>query len=97
MPTAHATRSTQPDLARLRRRIARDLPFLDFVACRVRSLVFNDPGIRAGFRPHYSGGRVEILLERALTRIRLVHLRASQCLKPGAAVMLPRGCTARML
>jgi S-adenosylmethionine:tRNA ribosyltransferase-isomerase len=41
---------------------------------------------------------VEILLERALTaNTALVHLRASKGLKPGAAVMLPGGCTARML
>jgi S-adenosylmethionine:tRNA ribosyltransferase-isomerase len=45
-----------------------------------------------------SGGRVEILLERALSaRTALVHLRASKGLKQGAAVHLPGGETARML
>ena len=45
-----------------------------------------------------SGGRVEILLERALTETTaLVHLRASKGLRQDAPVHLPGGHTARML
>ena len=63
-------------------------------------LVFNDtrviPARVFGFKD--SGGRVEILLERALTATTaLVHLRASKGLKPDAVVRLPGGHCARML
>ena len=45
-----------------------------------------------------SGGKIEILLERALgPTIALVHARASKGLKAGARVSLPGGATARML
>jgi S-adenosylmethionine:tRNA ribosyltransferase-isomerase len=63
-------------------------------------LVFNDTRVIPArvFGLKESGGRVEILLERALTaNTALVHLRASKGLKLGAAVSLPGGCTARML
>jgi len=63
-------------------------------------LVFNDTRVIAAriFGRKESGGRVEILLERALTaRTALVHLRASKGLKEGAAVQLPGGESAHML
>ena len=63
-------------------------------------LVFNDtrviPARLHGVKE--SGGKVEILLERALdANTALVHARASKGLKPGAVVTLPGGCRARML
>jgi len=75
----------------------RDLPSL---LSPLDLLVFNDtrvlPARVFGFKD--SGGRVEILLERALTaNTALVHLRASKGLKPGAVVRLPGGHTATML
>jgi S-adenosylmethionine:tRNA ribosyltransferase-isomerase len=80
----------------------RDLEFRDFPSLLSPSdlLVFNDtrviPARVLGLKE--SGGRVEILLERALTaNTALVHLRASKGLKVGAAVQLPGGHTARML
>jgi S-adenosylmethionine:tRNA ribosyltransferase-isomerase len=80
----------------------RDLQFRDFPSLLSPAdlLVFNDtrviPARVFGFKE--SGGRVEILLERALTAdTALVHLRASKGLKLGAAVRLPGGCIARML
>jgi len=80
----------------------RDLEFRDFPSLLESAdlLVFNDTRVipARAFGLKESGGRVEILLERALTaNTALVHLRASKGLKPGAAVMLPGGCTARML
>jgi S-adenosylmethionine:tRNA ribosyltransferase-isomerase len=63
-------------------------------------LVFNDTRVIPArvFGLKESGGRVEILLERALTaNTALVHLRASKGLKPGAVVKLPGGHTAKML
>jgi S-adenosylmethionine:tRNA ribosyltransferase-isomerase len=80
----------------------RDLQFRDFPSLLKSAdlLVFNDTRVipARAFGLKESGGRVEILLERALTaNTALVHLRASKGLKPGAAVMLPGGCTARML
>ena len=80
----------------------RDLQFRDFPSLLKSAdlLVFNDTRVipARAFGLKESGGRVEILLERALTATTaLVHLRASKGLKPGAAVMLPGGCTARML
>jgi S-adenosylmethionine:tRNA ribosyltransferase-isomerase len=80
----------------------RDLQFRDFPSL-LRSadlLVFNDTRVIPArvFGLKESGGRVEILLERALTaNTALVHLRASKGLKVGAAVQLPGGHTARML
>jgi S-adenosylmethionine:tRNA ribosyltransferase-isomerase len=63
-------------------------------------LVFNDTRVVPA-RVHGtkdSGGKIEILLERALdARTALVHARASKGLKPGARVRLPGGQTARML
>jgi S-adenosylmethionine:tRNA ribosyltransferase-isomerase len=80
----------------------RDLQFRDFPSLLKSAdlLVFNDTRVipARAFGLKESGGRVEILLERALTaNTALVHLRASKGLKPGAAVMLPGGSTARML
>jgi S-adenosylmethionine:tRNA ribosyltransferase-isomerase len=63
-------------------------------------LVFNDTRVIPArvFGVKESGGRVEILLERALTdNTALVHLKASKGLKVDAAVKLPGGHTARML
>jgi len=63
-------------------------------------LVFNDTRVVPA-RIHgvkESGGRIEILLERALDRTTaLVHARASKALKAGALVLLPGGASARML
>jgi S-adenosylmethionine:tRNA ribosyltransferase-isomerase len=63
-------------------------------------LVFNDTRVIPA-RVHGvkdSGGRVEILLERALdATTALVHTRASKGLRPGATVALPGGHTARMM
>jgi S-adenosylmethionine:tRNA ribosyltransferase-isomerase len=63
-------------------------------------LIFNDTRVIPArvFGVKESGGRVEILLERALTAdTALVHLKASKGLKMGAAVQLPGGHIARML
>ena len=80
----------------------RDLQFRDFPSLLKPAdlLVFNDtrviPARAFGFQE--SGGRVEILLERALTAdTALVQLRASKGLKPGAAVKLAGGHSASML
>jgi S-adenosylmethionine:tRNA ribosyltransferase-isomerase len=75
----------------------RDLPSLLTAA---DLLVFNDtrvvPARVAGVKD--SGGKIEILLERALTaNTALVHARASKGLRPQASVSLPGGHTARML
>jgi len=62
-------------------------------------LIFNDTRVIPArvFGVKQSGGRVEILLERALTATTaLVQLRASKGLKADALVMLPGGHTARM-
>jgi S-adenosylmethionine:tRNA ribosyltransferase-isomerase len=80
----------------------RDLKFEDFPALLQPSdlLVFNDTRVIPArvFGSKQSGGRVEILLERALSAgTALVHLRASKGLRPGAVVMLPGGHTASML
>jgi len=80
----------------------RDLQFRDFPSLLESAdlLVFNDTRVIPArvFGIKESGGRVEILLERALTaNTALAHLRASKGLKPGAAVRLPGGCTAHML
>jgi S-adenosylmethionine:tRNA ribosyltransferase-isomerase len=63
-------------------------------------LVFNDTKVipARAFGVKDSGGRVELLLERALTpRTALVHVRASKGLREGAVVRLAGGVTARML
>jgi len=63
-------------------------------------LVFNDTRVVPA-RVHgvkESGGKIEILLERALdATTALVHARASKGLKLGAKVLLPGGATATML
>ena len=80
----------------------RDLQFRDLPALLNASdlLVFNDTRVIPArvFGVKDSGGRVEILLERAVTaNTALVQLRASKGLKPGAVVRLPGGHTARMI
>jgi S-adenosylmethionine:tRNA ribosyltransferase-isomerase len=63
-------------------------------------LVFNDTRVipARAFGVKDSGGRVELLLERALTAdTALVHVRASKGLKPGALVRLAGDETATML
>ncbi len=80
----------------------RDLVFRDFPALLNAGdlLVFNDTRVIAArvFGVKDSGGRAEILLERALTAdTALVHLRASKGLRKDAVVHLPGGQTARML
>src|SRR5579863_520258 len=80
----------------------RDLQFRDLPSLLNPDdlLVFNDTRVIAAriFGRKESGGRVEILLERALTaRTALVHLRASKGLKEGAVVRLPGGESAHML
>jgi S-adenosylmethionine:tRNA ribosyltransferase-isomerase len=79
-----------------------DLQFRDFPSLLSPAdlLVFNDTRVIPArvFGLKETGGRVEILLERALTAdTALVHLRASKGLKLGAAVRLPGGCIARLL
>jgi S-adenosylmethionine:tRNA ribosyltransferase-isomerase len=80
----------------------RDLKFRDFPGLLRPNdlLVFNDTRVIPArvFGVKDSGGRVEILLERALTATTaLVHLRASKGLREGAMVRLGGGQTARML
>jgi S-adenosylmethionine:tRNA ribosyltransferase-isomerase len=80
----------------------RDLHFRDFPSLLNPAdlLVFNDTRVIPArvFGVKESGGRVEILLERALTaNTALVHLKASKGLKLDAAVRLPGGHTASML
>jgi S-adenosylmethionine:tRNA ribosyltransferase-isomerase len=63
-------------------------------------LVFNDTRVVPArvFGTKQSGGRIEILLERALdARRAAVHVRASKGLRQGAVVELAGGCRARML
>src|ERR1700730_6097398 len=80
----------------------RDLQFRDLPSLLRPAdlLVFNDTRVVPArvFGRKDSGGRVEILLERALTaNSALVHLKASKGLKMGAAVNLPGGHTLHML
>jgi S-adenosylmethionine:tRNA ribosyltransferase-isomerase len=82
--------------------VRKDLQFRDFPSLLNAGdlLVFNDTRVIAArlFGVKDSGGRVEILLERALTTTTaLVHLRASKGLKAGAPVRLAGGQSARML
>ena len=80
----------------------RDLAFRDFPSLLTAAvlLVFNDTRVVPA-RVHGvkdSGGKIEILLERALdSNTALVHARASKGLRPGATVSLPGGATARMM
>jgi S-adenosylmethionine:tRNA ribosyltransferase-isomerase len=79
----------------------RDLQFSDFPSLLKTGdlLVFNDTRVIPArvFGAKESGGRVEILLERALTAdTALVHVRASKGLPKEALVKLPGGHTARM-
>jgi S-adenosylmethionine:tRNA ribosyltransferase-isomerase len=63
-------------------------------------LIFNDTRVLPArvFGLKDSGGRVELLLERALSAtIALAHVRASKGLKDGAMVRLAAGQSARML
>ncbi|HEY1312818.1 MAG TPA: tRNA preQ1(34) S-adenosylmethionine ribosyltransferase-isomerase QueA [Steroidobacteraceae bacterium] len=80
----------------------RDLQFRDFPSLLSRAdlLVFNDTRVIPArvFGVKESGGRVEILLEHAVTaNTALVHLRASKGLKSNAVVKLPGGHSASML
>jgi S-adenosylmethionine:tRNA ribosyltransferase-isomerase len=80
----------------------RDLKFRDFPSL-VESrdlLIFNDTRVipARAFGVKDSGGRVELLLERALSaNTALAHVRASKGLKDGAIVRLAAGASARML
>ena len=81
---------------------SRDLQFSDLpsVLNPLDLLVFNDTRVIPAriFGAKESGGRVEILLERALSaNTALVHLRASKGLAANAVVKLPGGAQARML
>src|SRR6202049_2587145 len=80
----------------------RDLQFRDFPSLLTPAdlLVFNDTRVIPArvFGVKESGGRVEILLERALSEnTALVQLKASKGLAVDALVQLPGGHTARML
>ena len=80
----------------------RDLQFHDFPSLLGAAdlLVFNDTRVIPAriFGVKESGGRVEILLEHALTaNTALVHLRASKGLRVDAVVKLPGGHTASLL
>ncbi len=82
--------------------LRQDLLFRDFpsLLCPADLLVFNDTRVIPArvFGVKESGGRVEILLERALTPdTALVQLKASKGLKTGATVKLPGGVEASML
>jgi S-adenosylmethionine:tRNA ribosyltransferase-isomerase len=79
-----------------------DRQFRDFPALLDRKdlLVFNDTRVipARAFGVKDSGGRVELLLERALTAdTALVHVRASKGLREGAAVKLAAEQSALML
>jgi S-adenosylmethionine:tRNA ribosyltransferase-isomerase len=79
-----------------------DLQFRDFprLLNAADLLVFNDTRVIPArvFGVKNSGGRVEILLERALTaHTALVHLRASKGLRRDALVRLPGGHSASLL
>src|SRR5271167_2108885 len=80
----------------------RDRQFRDFPALLNPGdlLVFNDTRVIPArvFGTKKSGGRVEILLERALTATTaLAQVRASKGLRDGATVALAAGQSARML
>ena len=100
-PTAERSASRLLTLDR-RNGAYRDLNFRDFPSL-VESrdlLIFNDTRVipARAFGVKDSGGRVELLLERALsTNSALAHVRASKGLKDGAIVRLAAGASARML
>jgi S-adenosylmethionine:tRNA ribosyltransferase-isomerase len=82
--------------------LRQDLAFRELPALLTAAdlLVFNDtrvvPARVHGFKE--SGGRIEILLERAASsHVAVVHARSSKGLQPGASVSLPGGVSARML
>jgi S-adenosylmethionine:tRNA ribosyltransferase-isomerase len=80
----------------------RDLNFRDFPSLIDSRdlLIFNDTRVipARAFGVKDSGGRVELLLERALSaNTALAHVRASKGLKDGAIVQLAAGASARML
>src|SRR5580692_11225351 len=82
--------------------LSRDLQFSDLASLLNPPdlLVFNDTRVIPAriFGAKESGGRVEILLERALSaNTALVHLRASKGLAANAVVKMPGGAQARML
>ncbi|MFI4890990.1 MAG: tRNA preQ1(34) S-adenosylmethionine ribosyltransferase-isomerase QueA [Steroidobacterales bacterium] len=79
----------------------RDLRFSDLGTLLLPGdlLVFNDTRVIPArvFAVKASGGRIELLLERALgATMALVHARSAAGLRPGAIVNLPGGHTARM-
>jgi S-adenosylmethionine:tRNA ribosyltransferase-isomerase len=100
-PTAERSASRLLTLDRLTGAY-RDLNFRDFPSL-VESrdlLIFNDTRVipARAFGVKDSGGRVELLLERALSATTaLAHVRASKGLKDGAIVRLAAGASARML
>jgi S-adenosylmethionine:tRNA ribosyltransferase-isomerase len=80
----------------------RDLNFRDFPSLLESRdlLIFNDTRVipARAFGVKDSGGRVELLLERALSaNTALAHVRAIKGLKDGAIVRLAAGASARML
>lgn len=99
-----ATARSDSRLLTLERRSGRleDRQFRDFPALLEPNdlLVFNDTRVipARAFGVKDSGGRVELLLERALSEdSALVHVRASKGLKEGAAVKLAGGASAVMI
>jgi len=100
-PTAERSASRLLTLDRLSGEY-RDLKFRDFPSM-IESrdlLIFNDTRVIPArtFGVKDSGGRVELLLERALSaNTALAHVRASKGLKDGAIVRLAAGASARML
>jgi len=79
----------------------RDLRFRDFVALLTPAdlLVFNDTRVIPArvFARRSTGGRVEMLLERATSaRSALLHVRAGKSLRPGSQLTLPGGHIARL-
>jgi S-adenosylmethionine:tRNA ribosyltransferase-isomerase len=99
-PTAERSASRLLTLDRLTGTY-RDLNFRDLPSL-VESrdlLIFNDTRVipARAFGVKDSGGRVELLLERALSaNTALAHVRASKGLKDGAIVRLAAGASARM-
>jgi S-adenosylmethionine:tRNA ribosyltransferase-isomerase len=95
-------RSTSRLLALDEQGAHRDLAFRDLPSLLNAGdvLVFNDTRVvpaRVHGKKH-TGGRIEILLERALDEHRaLVHAKASKGLSMNASISLPGGHTARML
>jgi S-adenosylmethionine:tRNA ribosyltransferase-isomerase len=80
----------------------RDLGFRDFVALLEPAdlLVFNDTRVIPArvFARRSTGGRLEMLLERALgANCALLQVRAGKSLRPGAELSLPGGHVARLL